>query len=80
LEEDAMAKPAIHTVKKDGVWQNVTEGSTRRIGSTYATKADAQAAGRDRARRDRTEHIIHNVNGTIGQRNSYGDDPRSRKG
>jgi Uncharacterized protein conserved in bacteria (DUF2188) len=80
MEEDAMAKPAIHTVKKDGAWQNVTEGSTRRIGSTYATKAEAQAAGRDRARRDRSEHIIHNVNGTIGQRNSYGDDPRSHKG
>jgi hypothetical protein len=66
-----MAKPAIHTVKRDGVWQNLAEGSTRRIGSTYATKAEAQAAGRERARRDRTEHIIHNVNGTIGQRNSY---------
>ena len=75
-----MAKPAIHTVKKDGARQNVTEGSTRRIGWTYAPIAEAQAAGRDRARRDRTEHIIHNVNGAIGQRNSYGDDPRSHKG
>jgi hypothetical protein len=75
-----MANPTIHTVKKGGVWQNIAEGSNRRIGSTYATKAEAQAAGKERARRNRTEHIIHNVNGTIGQRNSYGNDPRDRKG
>jgi hypothetical protein len=47
-----MAKPATRTVKKDGVWQHVAEGSTRRIGT----------------------------DGTIGQRNSYGNDPRGRKG
>jgi hypothetical protein len=58
-----MANPTIHTVKKGGVWQNIAEGSNRRIGSTYATKAEAQAAGKERARRNRTEHIIHNVKG-----------------
>jgi hypothetical protein len=26
------------------------------------------------------EHLIHNKDGTIGQRNSYGADPRRRRG
>jgi hypothetical protein len=74
------AKPAIHTVRRDGSWINVAEGSDRRIGQTYATKAEAQSAGRERARRDRTEHIVHNVDGRIGARNSYGNDSSRRKG
>jgi Uncharacterized protein conserved in bacteria (DUF2188) len=28
----------------------------------------------------KVEHRIHNKDGTIGQRNSYGSDPRRRKG
>jgi hypothetical protein len=75
-----MAKPAIHTLNKDGAWQNVAEGSNRRIGQTYKTKADAEAAGRQRAQRDRTEHIVHNTDGKIGRRSSYGKDPYPPQG
>jgi hypothetical protein len=63
-----MAKPAIHTLNKNGALQNVAEGSNRRIGQTYKTKAEAEAAGRQRAQRDRTEHIVHNTDGKIGRR------------
>ena len=38
------------------------------------------AAGRERALRDKVEHIIQNKDGQIGQRNSYGHDPRSVPG
>ena len=47
------------------------------IGGVHATKV---RAGRARAQQDRTEHIIHNQDGTIGERNSYGNDPASRPG
>jgi len=28
----------------------------------------------------RTEHVIHNQDGTISERNSYGNDPATRPG
>jgi Uncharacterized protein conserved in bacteria (DUF2188) len=36
--------------------------------------------GRARAQADRTEHLINNEDGTISERNSYGNDPASRPG
>lgn len=73
-------KAAIHTLpSKQGGWTNEREGSGRAIGN-YPTKAAAQAAGRDLARQEQTEHIIHTKDGRISARNSYGNDPRSRKG
>ena len=41
----------------------------------FPTKAEAQAAGRRTAQREKTEHLIHNKDGEIGSRNSYGNDP-----
>ena len=40
-----------------------------------ATKAEAQASGRDMARERKVEHLIHSRHGTIGERNSYGNGP-----
>jgi hypothetical protein len=37
-------------------------------------------AGRERARQDKTEHVVHNQDGVISERNSYGNDPASRPG
>jgi len=59
-------------------WVNVREGSDRAI-SRADTKAEAQA-GRETARRDKVEHVIQNKNGQIGQKNSFGNDPRHSKG
>jgi hypothetical protein len=73
-------KPAIHTLPADaGGWINRREGSSRALGR-YDRKVDAQAAGREAARRDHTEHVVHNSDGRIATRNSYGNDPRSRPG
>lgn len=75
-----MANEPIHTVPdKAGGWTNKREGATRGD-ETYDTKAAAQAAGREAAQRDKTEHLIHNVDGEIASRNSYGDDPNPPKG
>ncbi|WP_419909916.1 DUF2188 domain-containing protein [Candidatus Poriferisodalis sp.] len=67
-------KPAIHTVPHGDGWANRREGSSR-VFDTHPTKAEAQAAGREAAMRDSTEHLIHKQNGQIGERNSYGNDP-----
>jgi hypothetical protein len=68
----------IHTVHEDEMWVNEIEGGDEC--GRYPTKNVAVAAGRDRAKWDQTEHVIHNQDGTISERNSYGNDPASRPG
>ncbi len=76
-----MAKGDIHTVHRDGRWLNEVEGG-QRASNSADTKAAAQATGRDMARKRGVEHLIHNMNGQIGERNTYprSRDPRSSKG
>ena len=73
-----MAEGFVHTVYKNGQWVNEIEGNGS-IGS-HATKEDAIANGRAQAQQSKTEHVIHNQDGTISDRNSYGTDPASRPG
>jgi hypothetical protein len=72
-------KPPVHTVPHGDGWANRREGATR-VSNTAPTKAEAQAKGREMARDAKTEHLIHNKNGEIGERNSYGSDPYPPKG
>jgi uncharacterized protein DUF2188 len=73
-----MARDWIHTVYKDGRWVNeVEEGEEL---SSHDTKEEAQSAGRSAAQQRQTEHLIHNQDGTISERNSYGNDPRDVPG
>ena len=74
-----MADGFVHTVYKGGEWVNEIEGDAV-FGGTYATKEDAVAAGRARAKEDKTEHVIHTQDGVIAERNSYGNDPASSRG
>ena len=74
-----MADGFVHTVNKSGQWMNEIEGGAQ-FGGTHSTKEDAVSAGRARAVADRTEHLIHNQDGTISERNSYGNDPVSQPG
>jgi hypothetical protein len=74
-----MAKGFIHTVYKNDEWINEFEEGAE-LGLAHRTKEAAVAAGRDRAQSDRTEHVIHNQDGTIGERNSYGNDPAAEPG
>ncbi|MEY2535788.1 MAG: hypothetical protein QOF29_3698 [bacterium] len=52
-----MAKGDIHTVHRDGKWFDEVEGGDRASNSA-ATKADAQATGRDMARERKVKHLI----------------------
>jgi hypothetical protein len=74
-----MAKGDIHTVHRDGRWFNEVEGS-KRASNSADTKAEAQATGREMARKRRVEHHIHKIDGTISDRKSYGNDPRRSPG
>jgi hypothetical protein len=74
-----MAAGFVHTVYKRGAWLNELEEGDELPGS-YATKEAAVSAGRAESIDRKTEHVIHNQDGTIGERNSYGGDPASRPG
>ena len=75
-----MADGFVHTFHKDGTWINEIEGGEEALPGSYATKHVAVAAGRDEAILRKTEHVIHNEDGSIGERNSYGGDPAHRPG
>jgi hypothetical protein len=74
-----MSKKAVHTVRHGDGWANRREGSER-VSSTHRTQAEAAKEGREVARRDKTEHFIHDRKGQIRERNSYGNDPHPPKG
>jgi Uncharacterized protein conserved in bacteria (DUF2188) len=74
-----MATGDVHTVPHRGGWANRVEGKSR-ISSTHKTKIAAQKRGREMAILRKVEHLIHNQNGSISERNSYGRDPASRPG
>jgi Uncharacterized protein conserved in bacteria (DUF2188) len=63
----------------DGGSANKLKGSSRLL-NRAPTKREAQALGREHAMKDKLEHIIQNKDGQIGQRSSYGRDPRNVPG
>ncbi len=69
-----MAKGDIHTTKHGEGWANRPEGNDR-VSNQAPRKADAKAEGRRMAIDRGVEHIVHNTDGKIGERNTY---PRSR--
>jgi hypothetical protein len=70
---------AVHTIPHDDRWANRREGASR-VSRVFSSKAQAEAAGRATARRERVEHLIHNQDGQVAERNSYGNDPYPRRG
>ena len=76
-----MSKGDIHTVPHDDGWANRAEGNER-VSNTASTKAEAQAEGRQMAIDRGVEHVVHNVDGKIGQKQTYprSRDPRRSKG
>lgn len=74
-----VAQRDIETYYEDGTWKNKREGSDRAFG-TGGTKEEAVKAGREAAQKDGVEHVIKNLDGTISEKNSYGNDPRNVPG
>jgi len=74
-----VTKKPVHTVPHGNGWGNQGEGSNR-VAKVFPTKAQAQEAGRVTAKREHVEHLIHNQDGAISERNSYGNDPYLPRG
>lgn len=69
----------IHVVPHGSDWAARREGAGR-VGSVHSTQAQAEAAARATAVRERGEVIIHRPDGRIRDANSYGSDPFPPKG
>jgi hypothetical protein len=67
-------KKAIHVTPDQKQWKVKKEGATK-ASKVCKTKAEAEQVARDQGRKEKTEVVIHNKNGRIGQKNSYGNDP-----
>jgi uncharacterized protein DUF2188 len=74
-----MAAGDIETYHEDGQWKNKVQGNEQ-ASSTHGTKDEAVAKGRDMAESAKVEHVIKNLDGTIGEKNSHGNDPRNIPG
>jgi uncharacterized protein DUF2188 len=74
-----MPEGDVETFHKDGKWHNRIEGHGT-MGGEYVNRADAVLIGREEARERKVEHVVHNLDGAIGERNSYGNDPRDIQG
>ena len=71
-------KRDIHVVPRDGNWATKKEGA-QRAGGIYQTKAEAVEQGREQAKRNHAELVIHGKNGKIQDSDSYGNDPNPPK-
>ncbi len=67
-------KPPIHVLSRADGWAVVREGKERAT-SVHPTQAEAARAGRERARKDGTEFLLHAKDGHIRDRSDYGGDP-----
>jgi hypothetical protein len=70
-----MAKKNVHvSPHPDGGWQVKRDGA-QRASSRHRTQSEAAEIGRETARREHGELFIHRPDGTIRDRDSYGNDP-----
>src|SRR4051794_40552946 len=74
-----MPKGDVETFHDNNMWGIQIEGEGP-TGDFFEKKEAAVEAGRDLARERGVEHIVRNLDGTIGERSSYGNDPRNVKG
>lgn len=69
-----MTKKDYHVVPKGEGWALRREGG-QRASSLHTTQGDAIAAGKQLAKQEKTELVIHRPNGQIRDSDSYGNDP-----
>lgn len=69
----------IHVVPRGDEWAVMREGEKDPL-STHRTQAAAKDAGREIARDDDVEFMLHGTDGRIQERGSYGNDPRDTPG
>lgn len=68
----------VHVVPGDQGWNVKVEGGSR--AAYFRTQDEAIRAGRNLARDNHSENIVHGRDGRIRQRDSYGHDPFPPRG
>lgn len=74
-----MSKAGQHVVPNGGKWSVRRAGASRASG-TFQTQKEAINKATEIARNQKTELYIHDRDGRIRERNSYGQDPHPPKG
>lgn len=70
-----MSKPRdVHVVPRGDKWATVRPGNDRASG-IFSTQKQAVNEGREVAKNNHSELLIHGRNGQIRARDSYGNDP-----
>lgn len=69
-----MAQKNVHIVKHGDGWAVRKEGN-QRASSVHPTQKQAIDAGRDAAKGERSELVIHGRDGKIRDKDSFGNDP-----
>lgn len=75
-----MARNTHHVVHSSNGGWNVKRGGASRASKHFDTKAEAIKAGREISRNQKTEFVIHGMNGRIQSADSHGGDPCPPKG
>lgn len=78
-----MSRKSNHVVPSKGQGWAVKKSGAVRASRSFETKDAAVKYGRSISRNEKTELYIHKKDGTIQNRNSYGNDPfppRDKKG
>ena len=70
-----MPKTSKHVVPSPGGGWAVKNSGATRASRTFGTQADAIAYGRTAAKKEQSELYVHGRDGTIKNKNSYGNDP-----
>ncbi len=73
-----MPKKNQHVVPHDDGWAVVGAGNERAT-SVHDTQQEAIDAGREIAQNNQSELLVHNRQGQIRERSSYGNDPNPPK-
>lgn len=68
-----------HIVPHDDGWAVKSEGASKAT-QVFSTQKEAINRGRDIAKNQQSELFIHNRQGEIRDKNSYGNDPYPPKG
>jgi hypothetical protein len=74
-----MTKKNQHVVPHGKNWAVKVEGSSRAT-KIFDTQKEAISFGREQAIKHQSELFIHNQQGQIRERNTYGNDPHPPKG
>ncbi len=81
MDKTAVAGKNVHVTYShaDKIWNVKYAGEDKAI-ATFSTQEEAFEHGRDVAKQQKSELLLHGKDGAIREKNSYGNDPRGVKG